>query len=331
MSSPTALAPTSLNTKLWNLKEHCQAVVAKFIADVDTKCQVLITEESRKLDLQRQELRVQTETITGTHMPADQVVELDVGGWLYKASIRTLRKYEGSMLDAMFSGRHILHLDDRGRIFIDRDGSLFSHVLAYLRDGDALCEGADGFRCSTLRDRDLRQLKIEFGFFGLDLWVSSEKAFVFVCKCDQDMHWSRPPHTFTGAMHSFDDDLGKFVLCGRENSDMGRHGVKVCSVGAFVYAVGGFSPDTGRATRRLDAYNTISDQWEPRHQALQSLRDHAVCSTGGFVYVCGGLWENKPSKGNSNSLYKKTTLVTLITILFQVCGDTILPEISGQR
>ncbi len=59
-------------------------------------------------------------------------VELDVGGVRHVPSVATLLRNPGSMLDALFSGRY--H-SIGGGVFLDRDGSVFGHVLAYLRDG----------------------------------------------------------------------------------------------------------------------------------------------------------------------------------------------------
>ena len=53
-------------------------------------------------------------------------VKLNVGGKIYKTTLDTLRKDPGSMLYAMFSGRHELKPDgEDGAYFIDRDGKLF--------------------------------------------------------------------------------------------------------------------------------------------------------------------------------------------------------------
>ena len=46
------------------------------------------------------------------------VITLDVGGTIYKTTRTTLTRYPDSMLGAMFSGRHKLHRQDDGSIFI---------------------------------------------------------------------------------------------------------------------------------------------------------------------------------------------------------------------
>ncbi|CAH1232755.1 KCTD7 [Branchiostoma lanceolatum] len=64
------------------------------------------------------------------------VIELNVGGAHHTTSLRTLRKYEDSMLAAMFSGRHNLTRDKEGRYFVDRNGTHFGYILDFLRNED---------------------------------------------------------------------------------------------------------------------------------------------------------------------------------------------------
>jgi small-conductance mechanosensitive channel len=63
------------------------------------------------------------------------IVKLNVGGTCVDTSRTTLTSQKGSMLEAMFSGRHKVNKDDCGRFFFDRDGDTFKYdyVLAFLR------------------------------------------------------------------------------------------------------------------------------------------------------------------------------------------------------
>ena len=61
------------------------------------------------------------------------VILLNVGGHQYQTRLSTLRKYNSSMLAAMFSGRHKLDKDEEGRYFLDSNGKYFGYVLDYLR------------------------------------------------------------------------------------------------------------------------------------------------------------------------------------------------------
>jgi hypothetical protein len=62
-------------------------------------------------------------------------IVLDVGGKLYTTSLTTLCADPNSMLAAMFSGRFELDQDEKGVIFLDRDGEYFVNILHYLRTG----------------------------------------------------------------------------------------------------------------------------------------------------------------------------------------------------
>ncbi|XP_045139754.1 BTB/POZ domain-containing protein KCTD7 isoform X3 [Echinops telfairi] len=65
-----------------------------------------------------------------------EVVPLNIGGAHFTTRLSTLRRYEDTMLAAMFSGRHYIPTDAEGRYFIDRDGTYFGDVLNFLRSGD---------------------------------------------------------------------------------------------------------------------------------------------------------------------------------------------------
>jgi hypothetical protein len=64
---------------------------------------------------------------------ADPIIRLNVAGVHYDTTKSTLCRVSGSMLDRMFNGS-IDSTQVDGRYFIDRDGSLFQHILRYLRD-----------------------------------------------------------------------------------------------------------------------------------------------------------------------------------------------------
>ena len=67
-------------------------------------------------------------------MSHDDIIQLNVGGVQYTTTRFTLCHYP----DSMFSGRHDCKVDDSGRVFIDRDGSMFKHILNFLRSGRLL-------------------------------------------------------------------------------------------------------------------------------------------------------------------------------------------------
>ena len=62
-------------------------------------------------------------------------MKLNVGGSKFETTLSTLTRHPGSMLGAMFSGRHEVPQDDDGYVFIDRDGTHFRIILNFLRTG----------------------------------------------------------------------------------------------------------------------------------------------------------------------------------------------------
>ncbi|XP_048588442.1 uncharacterized protein LOC116605526 isoform X2 [Nematostella vectensis] len=88
------------------------------------KCQLITTNFKTPMKTEKQ-------------TPPD-VIPLNVGGYYFVTRRSTLMKDSDSMLAVMFSGRHHLDTDNEGRYFIDRDGTLFKHVLGFLRDEQVL-------------------------------------------------------------------------------------------------------------------------------------------------------------------------------------------------
>ncbi|XP_071175506.1 BTB/POZ domain-containing protein KCTD21-like [Mytilus edulis] len=64
---------------------------------------------------------------------ADRVVKLNVGGVLYTTSKSTLTSVPQCYLCQLVTGAIRPLRDERGTIFIDRDGHIFRYVLNYLR------------------------------------------------------------------------------------------------------------------------------------------------------------------------------------------------------
>jgi len=61
------------------------------------------------------------------------IIEVNVGGTVFTTFKSVLCKHSESMLAAMFSGRHPITKDKKGRCFIDRDADSFRYILNFLR------------------------------------------------------------------------------------------------------------------------------------------------------------------------------------------------------
>jgi hypothetical protein len=73
----------------------------------------------------------------------EEIVVLNVGGKRIETSKHTLTRIPGTMLQAMFSGRHRLRRDQDGSYFLDRDKERFLYVLNYLRTGKLMLPNPD--------------------------------------------------------------------------------------------------------------------------------------------------------------------------------------------
>lgn len=62
-------------------------------------------------------------------------VTLNVGGEIFTTTLDTLTRCRDSMLGSMFTGLIPVLRDNRGNVFIDRDGKAFRYILNYLRSG----------------------------------------------------------------------------------------------------------------------------------------------------------------------------------------------------
>ena len=95
--------------------------------------QVSLTEDLAFLDRKKETFLEMAQKLKNVHF--SDVIKLNVGGQIFETSLTTLQKEPDSMLAAMFSKRFKPLQQKEGAYFIDRDGTLFRHILNYLRMG----------------------------------------------------------------------------------------------------------------------------------------------------------------------------------------------------
>lgn len=61
-------------------------------------------------------------------------VSLDVGGRVFATTVETLTSEEDTFFTALLSRQWDLEKDEKGRIFIDRNGDLFAEILDFMRN-----------------------------------------------------------------------------------------------------------------------------------------------------------------------------------------------------
>lgn len=86
-------------------------------------------------------------------------LKLDVGGNRFTTSLATLTRFPDSRIGSIFSGYHMLPMDEEGYHFIDRDGTHFRYILNFLRSPEAFMV--------DLSATSIKELKLECEFYGI--------------------------------------------------------------------------------------------------------------------------------------------------------------------
>jgi len=85
-------------------------------------------------------------------------IRFNIGGIEHTTTLATLTNIQGTLLYKMMMGKYPIRMDEKQRIFIDRNGNYFRYVLDCLRDGEV----------SYPQDSFLRaRLELEYVYFEL--------------------------------------------------------------------------------------------------------------------------------------------------------------------
>eukprot|EP00112_Aurelia_sp_Birch-Aquarium-sp1_P018462 Seg4406.1 transcript_id=Seg4406.1/GoldUCD/mRNA.D3Y31 product="BTB/POZ domain-containing protein KCTD7" protein_id=Seg4406.1/GoldUCD/D3Y31 len=117
------------------INEHCQQTQA-IIDEIKSKLEKwhsAVQRSYENLKEQRMEYLEMTKKVETVHFP--KVVKLNVGGQVFETNVKTLQKDPDSLLGTMFSRQIEVIKQENETYFIDRSGTLFEHVLNYLRTG----------------------------------------------------------------------------------------------------------------------------------------------------------------------------------------------------
>ncbi|CAK0896633.1 unnamed protein product, partial [Prorocentrum cordatum] len=95
----------------------------------------------RRFALEREKFRSEYEVaererqrISDHNVATETMVDLNVGGVIFEAARQTCTQQPGSLLERLLTGRASAPRDRDGRIFLDRDSSLFRMILNFLRE-----------------------------------------------------------------------------------------------------------------------------------------------------------------------------------------------------
>ena len=96
------------------------------------------------------------DVLQGTFAPANRLISLDVGGThRITTNLDLLIEVKGSLLAKMFSGRHDVPKNEKGNVFLDRDGETFLTLINYLRNYRRALPKLDSIKQETLFLKEL--------------------------------------------------------------------------------------------------------------------------------------------------------------------------------
>ena len=127
-------------------------IMIKLRSDIDQRMNEIKQMEASwndKLELMGKEAR-----------KAKNMIKLNVGGMIFKASKEVLMSHKDTYFYAMLSSRRFLP-DEDGAYCIDRDPQLFPYILDYLRNGTV--------DMTDLTETQQEQLSIEADFYMIDM------------------------------------------------------------------------------------------------------------------------------------------------------------------
>ena len=131
------------NASIENVKEECETALSALIDEARREaCEngkkvnsILHSLDANIKVLQETARHHEEMSMKLSNVHLGENVKIDVGGRIFKTSLKTLRREPESFLALMFSDKLPLKKEDDGTFFIDRDGTFLHHILNYLRDG----------------------------------------------------------------------------------------------------------------------------------------------------------------------------------------------------
>ena len=262
--------------QLAEMQSNTEARNTQALAEVTTQRAAL--EQEVATGRRRAALAEEIAAMQQVERAQDSRVTLNVGGVRYETSITTLRSTPGTMLDAMFSGRHAMDPDSDGAHFLDRDGGHFKYVLEYLRDGVSVLQEAADDVCL------LRALKREFDYFAIELELQPSSQTVYAVGGKGE--WGDNSHLSSTERY----DPAPETWTELQSMSIGKQLVGACAVEGKLYVTGGLA--AGCVTlATVDRYDPVTDTWDSAVTPMPATRfGHCACAVQGCVYVMGG-WD----------------------------------------
>jgi len=261
-----------LKSALHNMKQKRRRLERNLAETLKTARQELEQQRLRlvsKADAGRRELEEERAARAADLVWAEEMaarsahrVLLDVGGWHFATTRRTLTAVPASRLDGMCGGRSERRwpTDKDGRIFLDRNGAMFEYILDFLR-GCSWGDAEAGSAIRALPELQLVEMRRELDYYGLE-----EAVFPPVTCSIQHAHFSPGPEM-----------LSKRWLCGAV--------LLPCNKGVLV--VGGHDGNKRVASTEVLNLETSTFSPGPSMRSGRSRCGTTILENGAVVVVGG--------------------------------------------
>jgi hypothetical protein len=266
---------------------------AKGFAELEaTRAAGLAEVDARRADLQREMATMHQ------HKEAQEGrVELNIGGYRFETSVQTLRRLPHTFFDAYFSGRYAQDVCTDGRIFVDRDGEHFGHVLEYMRDG-VVSVAEPGANVSVSL---LRVLKREFGFYCIELSAEPEPEQPEIAFVVGGVN--QPDGSVLSSMVRYDATSGQWSAVAAMGT--ARHSFGVCTIAGELYVIGGdVSLVDDVLIRSNEKYTPSTDTWSSIAPIPVAYTDSSAVAVSSDLYVLGNT-----TFGQESTMHKLDTIM----------------------
>lgn len=135
------------------------------------------SKRTKRKDSKQKRMETATSEATDNGEASGEIVRVNVGGKEFITLRSTLCRFDGTFLEAVFSGRHRSVRDSMGRCFIDRNPQHFQVILDFLRDPTMTCPELP----SQKEERQAFLREVEY--YGLkEVMVGEKKEAELLCE-----------------------------------------------------------------------------------------------------------------------------------------------------
>mmetsp|Transcript_100685 Transcript_100685/g.285329 ORF Transcript_100685/g.285329 Transcript_100685/m.285329 type:complete len:581 (+) Transcript_100685:66-1808(+) len=275
----------------------------------------------RRFTLEREKFRCEFEAaekerqlISDHNVATETLVDINVGGVTFESSRQTYTQQPGSLLERLMTGRAQAPRDRDGRIFLDRDSSLFRTIVNFLREpsqpppsrdaaeSDALCQeaeylgirfhpyplvyavgghdGSEHLATAEVLDvenqcwRPIRPMQTERQYFGAE--VLHARPYLFG---GQNLEYTALVET-----ECLDTLRGAWMK--GSNLNVPRRNCASTQLDGRIFAIGGY--DGERLLSHVEAFDPRMKSWMPLEPMTVPRSAAAATTYGGRVWVLGG-------------------------------------------